>query len=57
MSITIPAESSESKPLKKISEIMQVKKLSEFAIIPTRGSKYAAGNDDQSETSRLPVYF
>jgi dUTP pyrophosphatase len=26
-------------------EIMQVKKLSEFAIMPTRGSKYAAGFD------------
>ena len=37
-------ESSESSPIKKMSEIMQVKKLSEFAIIPTRGSQYAAGN-------------
>lgn len=29
----------------KMSEIMQVKKLSEFAILPVRGSKYAAGFD------------
>ena len=32
-----------------MSEVMQVKKLSEFAIIPTRGSKYAAGNDNDND--------
>ena len=30
-------------PAKKFSEIMQVKKLSENAILPSRGSEYAAG--------------
>ena len=29
--------------LKKMSEVMQVKKLSENAILPSRGSEYAAG--------------
>ena len=29
---------------KMAAEVMQVKKITEFAIIPTRGSKYAAGN-------------
>jgi hypothetical protein len=32
-----------------MAEVMQVKKLSEFAIIPTRGSKYAAGSDDDDD--------
>jgi dUTP pyrophosphatase len=34
-------------PTKKIktTEMMQVKKLTEFAIIPTRGSQFAAGFD------------
>lgn len=39
---TFTASSSEI-PMKKLSEVMEVKKLSEFAIIPTRGSQYAAG--------------
>ena len=43
MSTIAAAESSEM-PFKKMTEIMQVKKLSEFAVIPTRGSLYAAGN-------------
>jgi hypothetical protein len=36
-----------------MSEVMQVKKLSEFATIPTRGSKYAAGNDDDDDEGGL----
>jgi hypothetical protein len=39
---TFSASSSEI-PMKKLTEVMEVKKLSEFAIIPTRGSQYAAG--------------
>jgi hypothetical protein len=39
---TFSASSSEI-PMKKLSEVMEVKKLSEFAVIPTRGSQYAAG--------------
>jgi dUTP pyrophosphatase len=31
--------------MQNISEIMEVKKMSEFATIPSRGSKYAAGFD------------
>lgn len=46
-------------PLIKMSigfEVLQVKKLTELAIIPTRGSKYAAGNRNTlSLTSRVNI--
>ena len=45
MSTITTTEATEAMPFKKLSEVMQVKKLSEFAVIPTRGSQYAAGND------------
>lgn len=40
---TTEASASEFPSLKKMSEVMQVKRLSENAILPTRGSEYAAG--------------
>ena len=40
---TSEASASELPSLKKMSEVMQVKRLSENAILPTRGSEYAAG--------------
>jgi hypothetical protein len=43
MSLIASSEPAEAMNFKKASEIMQVKKLSEFAVIPTRGSQYAAG--------------
>ena len=43
MSTIAISEATEAMPFKKMSEVMQVKKLSEFAVIPTRGSQYAAG--------------
>ena len=43
MSTIAISEATEAMPFKKMSEVMQVKKLTEFAVIPTRGSQYAAG--------------
>ena len=43
MSALTTTEGSELPSLKKMSEVMQVKRLSENAILPTRGSEYAAG--------------
>ena len=45
MSTIATTSAIEAMPFKKMTEVMQVKKLSEFAVIPTRGSQYAAGND------------
>lgn len=38
-------------------EVLQVKKLSEFAILPTRGSKYAAGMIRFLSYSTNCIYF
>ena len=57
MSVITPTASSDSNSLKKMSEIMQVKKLSEFAIIPTRGSKYAAGTCNYCVTMIVTSVF
>ena len=43
MSAITTSAASELPSLKKMSEVMQVKKLSENAILPTRGSEFAAG--------------
>ena len=45
MSTIATTSATEAMPFKKMTEVMQVKKLSEFAVIPTRGSQYAAGNE------------
>ena len=44
MSAITTSIASELPSLKKMSEVMQVKRLSENAVLPTRGSEYAAGN-------------
>ena len=50
LSIVLSAAAVDSfKSFITMSEVMQVKKLSEFAIIPSRGSKYAAGNNDDDD--------
>lgn len=46
---SLAANPTEAMSFKKISEVMQVKKLSEFAVMPTRGSEYAAGNMNGSK--------
>ena len=44
MSAIATSSASELPSLKKMSEVMQVKRLSENAVLPTRGSEFAAGN-------------
>jgi hypothetical protein len=57
MSLIASSEPAEAMNFKKASEIMQVKKLSEFAVIPTRGSQYAAGKGlDTAKLDTMNMY-
>ena len=59
MSLVASSEPAEAMNFKKASEIMQVKKLSEFAVIPTRGSQYAAGKGLDTmklNTKKMPTF-
>ena len=59
MSLVASSEPAEAMNFKKASEIMQVKKLSEFAVIPTRGSQYAAGkclDTMKLNTKKMPTF-